>query len=163
MDKIDLEIHKCVLCHNAPCNKLYKNVDPERIIRALRFDNLKGAYLLIEDGKSYVELNDNCNEKCPMNVDINEILNAVRNKKMEKLDLDDVDISSEICGIKLENPFILSSSVVGSKYEMCKRAFEQGWAGVAVKTICLMDMHESSPRLSALKDWDNSFMRIQKY
>ncbi len=32
MDKLNIETHKCVLCHNAICNKKYKNIDPERII-----------------------------------------------------------------------------------------------------------------------------------
>ena len=41
---------------------------------------------------------------------------------------------------------------------MCKRAFKQGWAGVAYKTICMMDIHESSPRFSSLKDFDESFV-----
>ena len=34
---------------------------------------------------------------------------------------------------------------------MCARAFESGWAGVAFKTLSLMDIHEDSPRFSAIK------------
>lgn len=88
------------------------------------------------------------------------VLENVINLNYKNYDLSDIDISSAICGVKMENPFLLSSSNIGSKYEMCKRALEQGWAGVVVKTISLMDMNESSPRFSALKDWDNTFMRI---
>jgi dihydropyrimidine dehydrogenase (NAD+) subunit PreA len=68
-----------------------------------------------------------------------------------------VDLSCEICGVPLEKPFLLSSSVVASNYEMCARAFEIGWAGVAYKTICLMDIHETSPRFSAMKGRDGVF------
>lgn len=39
-------------------------------------------------------------------------------------------LKTNICGIPLENPFLLSSSVVASTYEMCARAFDMGWAGV---------------------------------
>ena len=60
--------------------------------------------------------------------------------------------------MKLESPFLLSSSIVGSNYEMCKRALESGWAGISVKTISMMHMDESSPRFSALKDWDESIL-----
>ena len=60
--------------------------------------------------------------------------------------------------MKLENPFMLASSIVGNRYEMCKRALESGWAGVVTKTICIMPIDESSPRFSALKDWDGTFM-----
>jgi dihydropyrimidine dehydrogenase (NAD+) subunit PreA len=33
---------------------------------------------------------------------------------------------------------------------MCARAFEAGWAGAAFKTICSMEIHEASPRFSAV-------------
>ena len=36
-----LEVHKCALCHDAACKKIYKNINPERIIRALRLENKK--------------------------------------------------------------------------------------------------------------------------
>ena len=55
-------------------------------------------------------------------------------------------------GFQLENTFFLSSSVVGSNYEMISNAFNAGWAGVAYKTISYMDIHEASPRFSAIKD-----------
>ena len=32
----NIEINKCALCFDAPCKKLYKNIDSERIIRALK-------------------------------------------------------------------------------------------------------------------------------
>ena len=41
---------------------------------------------------------------------------------------------------------------------MCRNAFLQGWAGVCVKTISMMNIQESSPRFSVLKDWDESFL-----
>ncbi|MBR3162874.1 MAG: NAD-dependent dihydropyrimidine dehydrogenase subunit PreA [Clostridia bacterium] len=153
-----MEVHKCVLCHDAPCLKIYKNISPERIIRAIKFDNVKGARQLIGDEKKCFEKNTDCNEECPLNVNIDKILEHLINVTDDKEDIDNIDLSTEICGVKLENPFLLSSSIVGSRYEMCKRAFEHGWAGVATKTICLMPIHESSPRFSALKDWNGSFI-----
>ena len=60
-------------------------------------------------------------------------------------------LKTQLCGIPLENPFLLSSSVVGSTYDMCARAFEAGWAGVSFKTIYTIDIHEASPRFSAIK------------
>ena len=153
-----IEIHKCVLCHDAPCKKIYKNIDPERIIRAIKLENIKGARTLIKNENNCFEKNPNSNEKCPLNINIDNILKNLI-KKIDKInELENIDISTEICGIKLENPFILSSSVVGSRYEMCKRALDYGWAGICTKTICVMPIHESSPRFSALKDWDESFI-----
>ena len=150
------QIHRCVLCHDALCNKIYKNIDPERIIRAIKFDNEKGARSLITD--NCFDKNSNCDKKCPLDVDIDMILKNLINNTDKVNDFEDIDISTEICGVKLENPFILSSSIVGSTYEMCKNAFLQGWAGVCVKTISMMNIQESSPRFSVLKDWDESFL-----
>lgn len=59
-------------------------------------------------------------------------------------------LCTELCGVPMENPFLLSSSVVASTYDMCARAFEAGWAGVAFKTVCSFDIHEASPRFSAI-------------
>ena len=154
----NLEVHKCVLCHNAPCSRLYKNIDPERVIRAIKLDNKAGARTLVDNINNYLEKNAECNEKCPLDVDIEQIIKNLINDTNKEEDFENIDLSTEICGVKLENPFLLSSSIIGSRYDMCKRAFELGWAGVATKTICMMDMHESSPRFSALKDWDGSFL-----
>lgn len=153
-----MEVNKCILCHNAPCKKMYKNIDPERIIRAIKFDNIKGARSLISNDKNCYDKNNSCNDFCPLNINIDMILKNILDGT-DKLDgFENIDLSTEICGVKLENPFILSSSIVGSTYEMCKRAFEKGWAGISVKTICMMDINESSPRLSALKDRDEQFI-----
>ena len=64
---------------------------------------------------------------------------------------DETALETDICGVRLENPFLLSSSVVASTYDMCARAFEAGWAGATFKTICAFEIHEASPRYSAIK------------
>ena len=153
-----MEICKCVCCHDAPCIKMYKNINPERIIRALKFDNEKGARSLINNEENCLEKNSNCNVKCPLNVNIDKILSNLIKETDKINNIENVDVSTEICGVKLENPFMLSSSIVGSRYEMCKRALELGWAGVVTKTICMMPIHESSPRYSAVKNWNGTFL-----
>ena len=39
---------------------------------------------------------------------------------------------------------------MSSTYDMCARAFEAGWAGASFKTVCSLDIHEASPRFSAI-------------
>ena len=51
------------------------------------------------------------------------------------------DLTTDLCGFKLENPFLLSSSVVASNYEMIANAFAMGWAGASFKTISYVDIH----------------------
>lgn len=156
MEKI---IRDCTLCYDAPCSKKCGKADLERIIRACKFDNWEAVASKISD-----DMCNNCNavceDACPKKVKIKDLINEIKENKnkIETMPEDkDVDISCDICGVKLENPFLLSSSVVASNYEMCAKAFEMGWAGAAFKTISYMDMHEASPRFSALKGYDGTF------
>jgi len=62
------------------------------------------------------------------------------------------DLSVEFCGVKFENPFLLSSSPVGNHAEMCARAFDAGWGGIVFKTLnsCrTFKVVMPSPRLNA--------------
>ena len=56
------------------------------------------------------------------------------------------DLSINYLGVKCENPFFLSSSPVGSNYEMVKKSYEAGWGGVFYKTIGIFIADECSPR-----------------
>lgn len=56
------------------------------------------------------------------------------------------DLSIEFLGVKCENPFFLSSSPVCSNYDMIKKAYDAGWAGVFYKTIGIFIPDECSPR-----------------
>ncbi|EFV02595.1 dihydropyrimidine dehydrogenase [Pseudoramibacter alactolyticus ATCC 23263] len=56
------------------------------------------------------------------------------------------DLSIDFLGVKCENPFFLSSSPVGSNYDMCRKALEAGWGGIYYKTISVYIPNECSPR-----------------
>lgn len=151
-------VDNCLLCYEGICSKKYKNVDVERILQAIKFDNILGARYLIKDEVNLLEKNLDCTDECPIGIDVDFILTEIL-EKVDRIDnIDDIDLSTEICGVRLENPFLLSSSVISSRYEMIKRAFEYGWAGAVVKTISLIPIKESSPRFSVLKDYDESFL-----
>ncbi len=143
----------CLLCHDAACSRACSVMDPARIVRALYFDNLEQAHALLPENYDEESLKS-AMQACPVHVDLPAIMKELSEGSplYEGIQhADQIDLSTHICGIKLENPFLLSSSVVASSYEMCRRAFEMGWAGAAFKTVCLMDMHEASPRFSAVK------------
>lgn len=153
-------VHRCLLCHEAPCTAACPQKDPARILRALRFDNEDGAAFLAAKDKPCLGCPAPCTASCPISVPIPAILSSLSDDtpRMEAAPgAAEIDLSCELCGIRLENPFLLSSSVVASSYEMCARAFEAGWAGAVFKTVSLMDIHEASPRFSALKGGDGSF------
>lgn len=153
-------VHQCLLCYGAPCTKVCPTVDPARILRSLRFDNAAGASLMLDGKAACSGCAAQCVAVCPAGVPIPQIIKELCDASQyieEAPEAERIDLSCEICGVRLENPFLLSSSVVASSYDMCARAFDAGWAGVAFKTICLMDIHEASPRFSALKGGDGSF------
>ncbi|KAE9548824.1 hypothetical protein FO519_007960 [Halicephalobus sp. NKZ332] len=52
-------------------------------------------------------------------------------------EIDQVDLSVDMCGIKFENPFGLASAPPTTSGAMCRRAFEQGWGFVLTKTFGL--------------------------
>lgn len=68
------------------------------------------------------------------------------------------DLSIDFLGIKCENPFFLSSSPVGSNYEMCKKALEAGWGGIFYKTIGIFIPDECSPRFDVVKKEDQPWV-----
>ena len=140
----------CVLCLDPPCSKACPCMDPGSILRSVWFDNEKAAkHQMREDCSSCPAL---CEKACMKSVPIKKVMEKVKRVTVSDVDISDEKLlESDICGIKIENPFLLSSSVVGSTYEMCARAFDEGWAGVAFKTLSLMDIHEASPRFSAIK------------
>lgn len=52
-------------------------------------------------------------------------------------DVDLVDLSVEVCGIKFENPFGLASAPPTTSGPMIRRSFEQGWGFAVTKTFGL--------------------------
>lgn len=52
-------------------------------------------------------------------------------------EIDNVDLSVEVCGIKFENPFGLASAPPTTSTAMIRRAFEQGWGFAVTKTFAL--------------------------
>lgn len=155
------DLNKCLLCYDALCSKACPEFDPARIFRALRFDNTKGAALMLPAENVCKNCTAPCQSACVSDTPIQSILFSLR-EDIEKIGalpaweaLDSIDLSCDICGVTLENPYLLSSSVVCSNYEMTSRAFEMGWAGAAFKTICLMDINECSPRFSAVSTNDH--------
>lgn len=52
-------------------------------------------------------------------------------------EIDQVDISVTMAGVKFNNPFGLASAPPTTSYPMIRRAFEQGWGFAVVKTFVL--------------------------
>lgn len=146
----------CVLCEDAPCAKACGRIECDRALRSIWFDNEDGAARKLPETLPCEGCDAPCEKACigRGNVAIKELMQKLHKLPQEKNLYDKAAFSklqTNICGIPVENPFLLSSSVVASTYEMCARAFDMGWAGAAFKTISFLDIHEASPRFSAIK------------
>ena len=147
---------KCALCADAPCTAACEKLDPASLLRSIWFDNEKGAAARLPDTDVCAGCDGRCEQACVRHgqVPIRAILDKLRSEVKKDLETalpaDEERLRTDLCGIPMENPFLLSSSVVASTYDMCARAFEAGWAGAAFKTICSFDIHEASPRFSAI-------------
>ena len=148
----------CSLCGNAPCGEACpKGLNPDKLLRSIWFDGeVHAAAILKETKKTCADCDAPCEKACLRSglVSIKKLIEKLHDEVIPTLTVtlpNNYDrLKTDFCGIPLENPFLLSSSVVASTYDMCARAFEAGWAGAAFKTICNFKMHETSPRFSAI-------------
>ena len=158
------EVNRCLLCLNPKCSEICpRKIDVGGILRSLYFENPEGALKKLGD-KTCEGCDAPCEKSCVLSskvpVSVKRVLTDLKNQKKSNSyseSTSNPDLSMDICGVKLENPFLLSSSVVASTYDMCSRAFEAGWAGVSFKTVCNFPQHETSPRFSAIHNHASSF------
>lgn len=66
-------------------------------------------------------------------------------------------LETDICGIYLENPFIIASASPSATIDMIEKSFLAGWAGVVTKTIKpdYMEIEDARPRFNVIKDGKN--------
>ena len=147
---------RCALCADAPCSAACGRLKPADLLRSIWFDNEKIAAARLPAENPCLGCPAPCEAACvrPGEVPIRGLISRLHEEVRPKLELPEPEnedcLRTELCGIPLENPFLLSSSVVASTYDMCARAFEAGWAGACFKTICSFEIHEASPRFSAI-------------
>lgn len=159
-----LDMIHCVLCGNAPCDSACAKFGPSGLLRSIWLRNEQGAVSRLPESNPCVECAAPCERACvrqgqvPIRSLINRLYQQVKPEAETPVPRDERRLQSDLCGIPLENPFLLSSSVVASTYDMCARAFEAGWAGACFKTICSLDIHEASPRFSAVTGADGSIV-----
>ena len=162
--RIAAEAGRCLLCSEPACTKhCDRGLDAGRIIRALNFENYTGAVRLWGEHSC-----ENCDASCEAAcrrgrmdypVHIRDLMSDLETMARDiSVPEKQPDLSVEFCGVKCENPFFLSSSVVGSNYEMVAKAFRMGWAGVSFKTISRLDINEASPRFAALEKEGRPFV-----
>lgn len=147
---------RCALCEDAPCSAACGKLDVAGLLRSIWFDDEKVAAARLPEESPCLGCDAPCEGACvrPREVPIRDLIGRLYEQVKPGLEAalppnEDL-LRTDLCGVPLENPFLLSSSVVASTYDMCARAFEAGWAGACFKTVCSFDIHEASPRFSAI-------------
>ena len=164
----------CLLCSGKNCTAACKNgVDAAKILYSLRFENYCGAYSAAKKNTACLNCTTKeCESACLKGkitraVPVQQTVSALLSLSEDSVELkdgvvsgnyDEVTLDTVFCGVRCENPFFLSSSVVASNYEMIAKAFDEGWAGVAFKTIGAFVPEEVSPRFATLRKENDSFV-----
>ncbi len=150
MLKLREEAGRCLLCAEPVCTKSCKHgYDPAAMVRSVWFENKENAASHV-NAVVCASCPGECEKSCihyDRNIRIKEMIAQLPEPEEKHADL-----SIEFCGIKCENPFFLSSSVVASGYEMCAKALEMGWAGIVYKTVSPFMPKEASPRFACVSD-----------
>ena len=115
----------CMLCKDALCSQACDSFEPSDALRSIWFDNADVASLKLPEGNPCMSCNAPCEGACiskskvPIKSLMTELAWNVRSKAEIELPEDEKRLECDICGVPLENPFLLSSSVVASTYDMC--------------------------------------------
>ena len=147
---------RCVLCDRAPCDAACDQIKPAALLRSIWFRNEQSAAQRLPEANPCQACPAPCERACvrvnevPVRDLINRLYYQVKPQCETPVPENEDRLRCDLCGIPLENPFLLSSSVVASTYDMCARAFEAGWAGICFKTVCSLDIHEASDRKSVV-------------
>ena len=155
---------RCALCADAPCDAACGKLKPSGLLRSIWFLNEQRACLALPKENPCLTCGAPCERACVRagEVHIHDLMNRLYYQVSQDVETplpqDENRLRSELCGIPLENPFLLSSSVVASTYDMCARAFEAGWGGACFKTVCTLDIHDASPRFSAISGNDGGII-----
>lgn len=152
------EAARCLLCEEAPCTAACPSGDPAALLRALRFeDKVRASRLSAE--LACASCGGSCEKGClreePVRIRDLALQCALQASGVPEKE---VDLSITFCGVKCENPFFLSSSVVAGTYDMCASALRMGWAGVVYKTIGFLIPDEVSPRFAAVRKEGTPFV-----
>lgn len=159
---------ECLLCTYGACQKAcpegYHIAD---LLRSVRFRNEEVAAISLGTVSPCKDCDRDCEKACrrgvidrPVNIrEFMESLGEMYDSDVKQTDeTSDPDLSIDFLGFRCVNPFFLSSSVVGSNYEMISKAFDLGWGGVVYKTITSFPHKEVSPRFDVEYDSPSSFI-----
>ena len=155
---------QCALCEDAPCQRACPHLPVSTLLRSIWFRNEQTAALSLPPEDPCLSCRRPCERACvrPGEVPIHDLINRLYYQVLPEAETplpeDTSRLACDLCGVPMENPFLLGSSVIASTYEKCARAFEAGWAGASFKTVTRLEIQEASPRYSAVTGSDGGIV-----
>ena len=156
MMNLAYESARCLLCKDAPCTAACASGDPARMIRAVYFENPGRAAECI-DAAQCASCGGACEQAC-VQPDVPVRIRQMAAQLPPRANRPQSDLSVDFLGVRCENPFFLSSSIVAGSYEMCAAAFDAVWAGAVFKTVGYLVPEEVSPRFDAVGKENTPFV-----
>ena len=154
------EANRCLLCVDAPCTAACPTSnDPAHMLFSLRFENTQVQEYFHPN--HCADCSAPCEKACIHDDFPLRIQKTAEALLLPKVAYKKVSLACDFMGVDCENPFFLSSSVVASNYEMCKRALEMGWGGIVFKTIGFLKPKEVSPRFSVIGKESTPFIGLR--
>ena len=114
---------RCALCANAPCDAACEKLNPAGLLRSIWFSNEQAAAQRLPGKKPCIGCPAPCEQACvrPAEVPIRALVDRLYDQVLPECETpipeNEDRLKCDLCGIPLENPFLLSSSVVASTYD----------------------------------------------
>ena len=108
----------CALCDQAPCDTACEKLNPAALLRSIWFGNEQTAAQRLPEINPCQTCKATCEIACvregevPIRDLINRLYYQVKPECETSLPTGEDRLKCDLCGIPLENPFLLSSSVV---------------------------------------------------
>ncbi|WP_195485806.1 NAD-dependent dihydropyrimidine dehydrogenase subunit PreA [Parabacteroides johnsonii] len=159
------DAQRCLMCHLPACDRACPTgTEPSGIIQSLHLENEEGARRQAAARTQCLTCEvPRCEQACARKhtdhaLHIREICRTLvaeashscTLRTVDELPAQTPDLALSFCGVRCQNPFFLASSPVASSFDMCRRAFDAGWAGISYKTISFYHSREVSPRFDSL-------------
>lgn len=155
-----LDIVNCHLCTKCKSAKCCKKLNLEKILLGTWFSNEEYIASILPSKNPCISCSKYCERECiSSNVHIKDLIKHLYEikKAVKKTKHNYKLLKTKFFNKPMDNPFMLSSSIVSSSYEKLATAFKLGWAGASIKSISYIKSNEVSPRYVATKNRLDTF------